>query len=256
MSSAWARRASVAACSSRSGSARAARRTRAARARRVIVRLETPTDYDTIAAVVGAAFADEPVVVDVVTAIRASSEYRPAFSLVAEENGEIVGHVMLSGLPIEGGHALQLSPLAVRPDRQRGIGSALVEAALAAATDAGSGSFASKATRATTRASASGLPSSWASRRRPAGLSGRFRRSHSRTTTREAGRRTRRPSTSWPSRPPSSACRASNKLLLGEEREDEPDRQLLASALAESAHSRPSFKTRSADPLNARPRVH
>jgi putative acetyltransferase len=104
----------------------------------VIVRLETPTDYDTIAAVVGAAFADEPVVVDVVTAIRASSEYRPAFSLVAEENGEIVGHVMLSGLPIEGGHALQLSPLAVRPDRQRrGIGSALVEAALAAATDAG-----------------------------------------------------------------------------------------------------------------------
>jgi hypothetical protein len=35
----------------------------------VIVRPEAPADYDTIAAVVGAAFADEPVVVDVVTAI-------------------------------------------------------------------------------------------------------------------------------------------------------------------------------------------
>jgi putative acetyltransferase len=104
----------------------------------VIVRPEAPADYDTIAAVVGGAFADEPIVVDVVTAIRASAEYRPAFSLVAEENGEIVGHVMLSGLPIDGRQALQLSPLAVRPDRQRhGIGSALVEAALAAAGDAG-----------------------------------------------------------------------------------------------------------------------
>jgi putative acetyltransferase len=104
----------------------------------VNVRPETPSDYDTIAAVVGAAFADEPTVVDVVTAIRASSEYRPAFSLVAEEEAEIVGHVMLSGLPIDDEHALQLSPLAVRPDRQRrGIGSALVEAALAAAAEAG-----------------------------------------------------------------------------------------------------------------------
>ena len=78
------------------------------------------------------------VVVDVVTAIRASSEYRPAFSLVAEENGEIVGHVMLSGLPIEGGHACSChrSPF----DRTGSGGAsapALVEAALAAATDAG-----------------------------------------------------------------------------------------------------------------------
>ena len=104
----------------------------------MIVRPETSADYDIIAAVVGAAFADEPVVVDVVAAIRASSEYRPAFSLVAEENAEVVGYVMLSELPIDGEHALQLSPLAVRPDRQcRGIGSALVEAALAAAREAG-----------------------------------------------------------------------------------------------------------------------
>jgi putative acetyltransferase len=104
----------------------------------MIVRPETPAEYITTAAVVGAAFADEPVVVDIVDRIRASSEYRPAFSLVAEENDEVVGHVMLSGLPVDGGHALQLSPLAVRPDRQRrGVGSALVEAALGAAKEAG-----------------------------------------------------------------------------------------------------------------------
>jgi putative acetyltransferase len=104
----------------------------------VIVRPETPADYEAIAGVVGAAFVDEPVVVDVVAAIRASSEYRPEFSLVADDDGAIVGHVMLSGLPIDGDQALQLSPLAVRPDRQRrGIGSALVGAALAAAAEAG-----------------------------------------------------------------------------------------------------------------------
>jgi putative acetyltransferase len=104
----------------------------------VIVRPETPADYEAIAAVVRAAFVDEPQVADVVAAIRASAEYRPTFSLVAEEDGAIVGHVMLSGLPIDGERALQLSPLAVHPDRQRrGVGRALVHEALAAAAKAG-----------------------------------------------------------------------------------------------------------------------
>jgi putative acetyltransferase len=104
----------------------------------VIVRPETPVDHEAIAAVVRAAFVDEPQVADLVEAIRASDEYRPAFSLVADEEGAIVGHVMLSGLPIDGDRALQLSPLAVRPDRQRrGIGFSLVRAALAAAAAAG-----------------------------------------------------------------------------------------------------------------------
>lgn len=104
----------------------------------MIVRPETAADHEAIAAVVRAAFVDEPQVADLVEAIRASDEYRPAFSLVAEEEGAIVGHVMLSGLPIDGDRALQLSPLAVRPDRQRrGIGFTLVQAALAAAAAAG-----------------------------------------------------------------------------------------------------------------------
>jgi putative acetyltransferase len=58
-------------------------------------------------------------------------------SLVAEENGVIVGHVLLSGL--EGsGSAMALAPLAVEPGRQKkGIGSALVRAALAEARQRG-----------------------------------------------------------------------------------------------------------------------
>jgi putative acetyltransferase len=104
----------------------------------VIVRPETSDDYDVIASVVRAAFVNEPRVADLVEALRASDAYRAEFSLVADDNDAIVGHVMLSELAIDGERALQLSPLAVRPDRQRqGIGSALVEAAVAAARAAG-----------------------------------------------------------------------------------------------------------------------
>ena len=105
----------------------------------MIVRPERPDEYEAIAGVIGAAFGDEAAVVDLVTAIRKSKEYRGELSLVAvDDRGEIVGHVMLSDLVVGDGRALQLSPLAVRPDRQRrGIGAALVRAALGAAADAG-----------------------------------------------------------------------------------------------------------------------
>jgi putative acetyltransferase len=58
-------------------------------------------------------------------------------SLVAEDAGEIVGHVMLSALdaPMP---ALALAPLAVVPARQRtGIGTRLVETALSIARERG-----------------------------------------------------------------------------------------------------------------------
>ncbi len=52
-------------------------------------------------------------------------------SLVAVENGEVIGHILFSDLPIETGrgvlHAVSLAPMAVAPGCQRrGIGSALV----------------------------------------------------------------------------------------------------------------------------------
>ena len=60
-----------------------------------------------------------------------------ASSLVAIEDGQVVGHILFSEMTIdtEGGpvRAASLAPLAVRPDRQRqGIGSALVERGLQA----------------------------------------------------------------------------------------------------------------------------
>ena len=58
-------------------------------------------------------------------------------SLVAEEDGTIVGHVLLSimSAPFR---ALGLAPLSVAPERQgKGIGAALVRAALDAARSAG-----------------------------------------------------------------------------------------------------------------------
>lgn len=63
-------------------------------------------------------------------------------SLVAEEAGRIVGHILFSRLPIESAgrivDAAALAPMAVMPGRQReGIGSALVRAGLEACRKVG-----------------------------------------------------------------------------------------------------------------------
>jgi putative acetyltransferase len=61
-------------------------------------------------------------------------EAQPVISLVAEENDEVVGHILLSPVSLSG-HAhlkvMGLGPMAVLPQLQRkGIGSALVRAGL------------------------------------------------------------------------------------------------------------------------------
>lgn len=58
-----------------------------------------------------------------------------AISLVAEDGGEIVGHILFSPVsidpPARGWHALGLAPVGVIPDRQRqGIGKALINEGL------------------------------------------------------------------------------------------------------------------------------
>ncbi|MGB5963048.1 MAG: N-acetyltransferase [Coleofasciculaceae cyanobacterium] len=70
-----------------------------------------------------------------VEAIRNSRNFIPELSIVATEKGNLLGHILLSPIPIEAQgqtfSALALAPLAVIPTRQReGIGTELVKVAL------------------------------------------------------------------------------------------------------------------------------
>lgn len=97
------------------------------------VRPETAADVPTTREVVAAAFGEEPVA-DLLDALRESDAWRD-LSFVAEENGEVVGHVSFTrgwlDAPRRLVEVLVLSPLSVRRDRQRnGVGAALVRASL------------------------------------------------------------------------------------------------------------------------------
>ncbi len=94
------------------------------------IRVERAADVATIAGVVAAAFGSQ-LQVELVEAIRACPQFLPDLSLIAELDGEIVGHVMISSATLEDGdtrHQIaNLSPLAVHPThQQQGIGSMLV----------------------------------------------------------------------------------------------------------------------------------
>jgi putative acetyltransferase len=99
----------------------------------VRIRPEAPGDHAGVRAVNVAAF-ETPAEADLVDALRAQA--RPLVSLVADEDGAIVGHVMFSPVTLPGHPALVLmglAPMAVTPARQRaGIGTALVRAGLEA----------------------------------------------------------------------------------------------------------------------------
>ncbi|MBU4182422.1 MAG: N-acetyltransferase [Gammaproteobacteria bacterium] len=107
-----------------------------------MIRPETPADADAIAALTTAAFLNAPhsshTEAFIVNALRRAGAL--SVSLVAEQGGELVGHVATSpvvtadGTP--GWHGL--GPISVLPDHQgKGIGSALVQAALQALREQG-----------------------------------------------------------------------------------------------------------------------
>lgn len=105
----------------------------------LLIRPERPKDEGEIARVVEAAF-DDASVGDFTRELRASPGYVPELTFVGEEDGEIVGFTMLSYVGLEGQDRLLLilTPMAVRPDRQRsGVGAAMVRAAVAAADERG-----------------------------------------------------------------------------------------------------------------------
>jgi len=105
----------------------------------LLIRHERPDDKHEISSVVEAAF-DDVSVADFAESIRASEGYVPELTFVGEEDGEIVGFTMLSWVSLDGldRRILTLTPMAVRPDRQRqGVGAAIVCAALDAANERG-----------------------------------------------------------------------------------------------------------------------
>jgi putative acetyltransferase len=95
----------------------------------ITVRDEEPADLAAIRAVNDAAF-DQPLEGRIVDALRAHGAVR--LSLVAEVDGQVVGHLLFSPVVSAGAEGLGLGPMAVTPAQQRrGVGAALIEAALA-----------------------------------------------------------------------------------------------------------------------------
>ncbi len=102
----------------------------------LIIREERKDDYVNIYRIVTAAFegteytsGDEQ---DLVIRLRGSSSFLPELSLVAEFNGEIIGHIMFTEAVIREGEknhqTLTLGPVSVLPEYQKkGIGSRLIE---------------------------------------------------------------------------------------------------------------------------------
>ena len=98
------------------------------------IRAETPADHPAVRRVNEAAF-EQQSEADLVDALRPVAE--PQVSLVAEQDGTVVGHIFFSPVEVVGEDesftAMGLAPMAVLPAYQgRGIGSALVREGLRA----------------------------------------------------------------------------------------------------------------------------
>lgn len=97
----------------------------------VEISAETVDDRAATHGVVSAAFVDEPVVADLVEALRESTAWIDGLSFVAKSEGRVVGHVLVTRALLDAPRrlvdVLVLSPLAVAPAVQRrGVGARLV----------------------------------------------------------------------------------------------------------------------------------
>jgi predicted N-acetyltransferase YhbS len=99
----------------------------------MLIRQEKKEDYERIYEINKQAFnqIDES---ELVNRIRASENFIPELSLVAEKNGEIIGHILFSKMKIIGEkeyETLSLAPIAVLPKYQnQGVGGKLIKEGL------------------------------------------------------------------------------------------------------------------------------
>jgi putative acetyltransferase len=106
----------------------------------MIIRIEKEEDSKSIYEINERAFKqkDES---ELIERIRSSKNFVPELSLVAEEDGKIVGHIMFSKIKIIGEEeyeSLALAPMAVLPELQRqGIGGKLIKEGLNKAREIG-----------------------------------------------------------------------------------------------------------------------
>jgi len=104
----------------------------------MLVRAERPDDYAAVHQLNRDAFQADGEA-DLVDALRTAAS--PIISLVAEDDGDVVGHILFSPVtlaPHDGLRVAGLGPMAVSPARQRsGIGSRLVRAGLEACREGG-----------------------------------------------------------------------------------------------------------------------
>lgn len=103
----------------------------------ITIRPETPADIPAIYTVNKRAFRERDAEPRLVDAIRESDAFVPGLSLVAEIDGQVVGHILFSRIHIatENGDvpAIALAPMAVLPEYHgQGIGSELVRRGLEA----------------------------------------------------------------------------------------------------------------------------
>lgn len=98
----------------------------------MIIRKEQAKDYEVIYSVVKAAFehaehadGNEQ---DLVKKLRKGKAFIPELSLVAEIDGQVVGHILFTRAEVEHNIVLALAPLSILPEYQKkGIGTALIK---------------------------------------------------------------------------------------------------------------------------------
>jgi len=108
----------------------------------LLIRPEVSDDFQSVRDLHLAAFADQGIVASLVDALRAAEAPLAPMSFVATIGRQVVGHVLLSASRLDAPRrivdVLVLAPLGVLPEFQnRGIGTRLIEQALAAAEGQG-----------------------------------------------------------------------------------------------------------------------